>query len=225
MCVRYTLHDLDNALGAISRALMKALAGPAWAGARYNVGVAQVAPIVADPGTGAEVRLMTWGLALAGAPRMLPNAQSETARDKPSFRRAAAARRCLVPVNGFYEWKHAGRLRLPHLFTLRDEPGFALAGIWDPPGEGRPETFAVLTTEPNALVAPIHHRMPVILPGTAMPRWLAPGPLADAEYRALTHPLDPSLMEVREVNRRVNNVRNDDAGCLGPPDPREPELF
>src|SRR5271169_5441124 len=121
MCVRYTLHKTDAALGAISRALGVALEAPDWAGPRYNVTLTDTMPVVACEAQLPGVRAMRWGLVPPGErgksrPRLLANARSETAAALPAFRRSVAARRCLVPANGFYEWMSGGGVKLPHLF-------------------------------------------------------------------------------------------------------------
>ena len=136
MCVRYTLHKTDAALSAISKALGVLLEAPEWAQSRYNVTLTDTMPVVAAGGTGPAVRAMRWGLVPAGErakprPRLLANARSETAVTMPAFRKAVAARRCLVPANGFYEWKSSGGAKWPHFFTLVGEEPFAFAGIWD----------------------------------------------------------------------------------------------
>jgi putative SOS response-associated peptidase YedK len=143
----------------------------------------------------------------------------------PAFRRAAAGRRCLVPANGFYEWLSRGTAKLPYLFTLRGEEPFALAGIWDPASDGLPETYCLLTTAPNEVMAPVHDRMPVILTAETMPRWIGDQPLAPGELLALTRPIDPGLMESRPLGRYVSNSRNQGPACLDGPDaPREGEF-
>jgi hypothetical protein len=230
MCVRYTLHQSDAALKAISRALAKTLTAAVAAEPRYNVTLTHRMPVVAAGGGGeAEVRGMVWGLVpfyeRAKTPRrMLPNAKAETATTLAAFKDGVAHRRCLVPANGFYEWKTVGKTKLPHLFTLRDGEPFAFAGIWEPSDGDLPETFGVLTTEPNAMVAPIHDRMPVLLTEATMARWLGAAPLAGEEYRMLTQPLPAERMSVRPVNRFVSNSRNDGPQCLEPPEDAPPEL-
>ena len=230
MCVRYVLHQTDAALAAIAQALSRQLAPPEWAKPRYNVALTQVMPVVAQGAAGPEVRGMMWGYVPfyeRGKPkmRMLPNAKAETAAASAAFRQAAAHRRCLVPANGFYEWRAAGGRKDPQLFMLRGEEPFAFAGIWETAeGERIPETFAVLTTEPNDLVRPIHDRMPVILTAGSMSRWIGDQPLPDEEFRALTRPLPAERMAVRPVNRFVNNARNEGPQCLAPPDEPPPEL-
>jgi putative SOS response-associated peptidase YedK len=231
MCVRYTLHKTDAALGAISRALGVPLEAPDWAGPRYNVTLTDTMPVVACDAGQPAVRAMRWGLVPPGErgkdrPRLLANARSETAAALPAFRRAVAERRCLVPANGFFEWRSAGGVKWPHLFTLRDEEPFAFAGIWDPAAGELPETYCILTTAPNSLVARVHDRMPVILAADSMTRWIGERPLAAEELRLLVSPFAAERMASRPVSRYVNNSRHQGPDCLAPPDetPPEPEF-
>jgi putative SOS response-associated peptidase YedK len=232
MCVRYVLHKTDAALAAIAQALARKLTLPDWVQPRFNVGLTNVVPVMAASPEEGALRGMMWGYVPfyeRGKPKrqMLPNAKSETAVSSPAFRQAAAHRRCLVPANGFYEWKAVGKLKLPHVFMLQGEEPFAFAGLWEPAADELPETFTILTTAPNALVAPIHNRMPVILTAETMRRWLGDQPLPEDEYRALTAPLAAERMTVRPVSRFVSNSRNEGPQCLAPPDAADepaPEL-
>ena len=225
MCVRYTLHKTDEALAAIAQALARKLAPPEWARPKYNITLSSVVPVVAAGTDGAEVRGMMWGLVpfyqrMKGELQMWPNTKAEKARTSPAWKQTVAQRRCLVPANAFYEWETVGKMKYPHLFSLRNEEPFAFAGIWEPGAEKMPENFAILTTVPNAVVRPYHHRMPVLLPAELMRRWIGSEPLAEEEFMALTAPLAPERMQEREVNRFVNNTRNEGPECLGPPEPR-----
>jgi putative SOS response-associated peptidase YedK len=231
MCVRYTLHKTDAALAAISRALGVPLEAPDWAGPRFNVTLTDTMPVVACGEQRPAVRAMRWGLVPPGErgkdrPRLLANARSETAATLPAFRQAVAARRCLVPANGFYEWKSSGGAKWPHLFTLVGEEPFAFAGIWDPAAAPLPETYCILTTAPNEIVARVHDRMPVILTADTMPRWIGDHPLAADELKLLVQPIAAERMASRPVSRFVNSSRNQGPGCLAPPDeaPPEPEF-
>jgi len=275
MCVRYTLHKPDEALAVIAAALAWKLAPlPDWVTPRFNATLTHIMPVVAASPDGPELRGMGWGLVpsrvgwasrppTSGVPpdarldstsrRMLPNAKAETAATISAFKQSVASRRCLVPANGFYEWQTMGKLKLPHLFSLRDEEPFAFAGIWEPPDDedgaatppsrsaaGIPSqppasalqpfspsafaTFAILTTSPNELVSPIHNRMPVILAAAAMGRWLGREPLPEDEYRALTQPLPAERMQSRPVSRYVSNSRNEGPACHAPPEAPPPEL-
>jgi len=228
MCVRYTLHKTDAALGAISRALGFPLDAPDWAGPRYNVTLTNTMPVVACAEGKPGVRAMRWGLVPFGErgkarPRLLANARSETVEKFPAFRDGVARRRCLVPANGFYEWMTRGGVKLPYLFTLRDEEPFAFAGIWDPAFEELPETYCILTSTPNDLVGRVHDRMPVILAGDTLARWLGERPLAEEELRLLVSPIASERMASRPVSRYVSNSRNEGPGCLAPPDEAQPE--
>jgi putative SOS response-associated peptidase YedK len=231
MCVRYTLHKTDAALGAISRALGVLLEVPEWAAPRYNVTLTDTMPVVARVQVATGVRAMRWGIVPAGErlkprPRLLANARSETAATMPAFRKGIASRRCLVPANGFYEWETRGGVKLPHLFTLAGEEPFAFAAIWDPAGDNLPETYCLLTTQPNELVTKVHDRMPVIMTSETMGRWIGEQPLPEAEYEALVRPLETGLMQSRPVSRYVSSSRNQGPRCLEPPEivPQEPEL-
>ena len=230
MCVRYTLHKTDAALNAISAALGEPLATPDWVVPRFNATLTTTMPVVARAGGATSVRPMRWGLLPFGGPgaqpKLIANARAETVASLPAFRKAAAARRCLVPANGFYEWKTSGASKLPFLFTLAGDEPFALAGIWDPSAGDLPETYCVLTTEPNELVATVHNRMPVILTERAMAQWLGDQPLPPEELKRLTAPFEASRMASRRVSRYMSNSRNEGPQCLALPDePRpEPEL-
>jgi putative SOS response-associated peptidase YedK len=116
-----------------------------------------------------------------------------------------------------------GGVKLPHLFTLAGEEPFAFAGIWDPAIDNLPETYCLLTTQPNELVAKVHDRMPVILTQATMPRWIGDQPLADEAYRSLVSPLEATAMESRPVSRFVSNSRNEGPEYLSPPNEPPPE--
>ena len=144
------------------------------------------------------------------------NARSETAATMPAFREPLRLRRCLIPADGFYEWKRAGKEKLPFCFTLADESVFALAGIWDrwknPQGRWV-ESCSILTTTPNELVRDLHDRMPVILARDAYELWLDPGFQKVAELQPLLKPYSAEAMRRYRVSQRVNQVNNDDAQC------------
>lgn len=247
MCVRYTFHEPDRAIAAVAAALAMKLAPlPESARPRFNVTLTHVVPTVATGADGPELRGMMWGLVpfyerSKPQARMLPNAKAETAATLSAFKQSVAQRRCLIPANGFYEWQTCGKLKLPHLFTLRDEEPFAFAGIWEPGAPAtssastRPSdlsiltpdsfsTFAILTTAPNELVAPVHNRMPVILTAETIPRWLGRAPLAEAEYHTLTQPLPAERMQMRPVSRYVSNSRHDGPQCHASPEEPPSEL-
>jgi len=130
------------------------------------------------------------------------NARAETAHEKPAFRQAFRRRRCLVPADGFYEWRElpTGR-KQPVRFALRSGDMLAFAGLWDvwKPPEGPPLiSCTILTTDANALVMPVHNRMPVVLPREAEQEWLAEA--TEEELRALLAPIPAELMVAEEVD-------------------------
>lgn len=145
----------------------------------------------------------------------LINARSETAAEKPSFRSAFKRRPCLIPANGFYEWKKVGTGKVPHRLALRSGQAFAFAGLWeewrDPeaePGADPLLSCTILTCAPNELAATIHDRMPVILRPDQHATWLRPD-LPPEERQAMLAPFPAEEMLAHPVDARVGNVRND----------------
>lgn len=189
----------------------------------YNVAPTQsVAAILSEDG---ERRLETlrWGLVPSWAKdlsignRMI-NARSETAHEKPSFRSAFKRRRCLIPADGFYEWKR-DEIGGKQPFHIRMESGepFAFAGLWESwdGGDGEVRTCAILTTEANDMMGEIHHRMPVILPEELYEAWLG----TEAEKQELISMMEPYSsdgMEAYPVSRFVNKPSNNDPHCIEP---------
>ena len=195
-------------------------------GARYNVAPTQDVPIVRATGTGGrELARARWGLVpswakdIAIGARMI-NARAETVAEKPSFRAAFKSRRCLVPADGFYEWRNGPAGKQPYRITLADGEPFAFGGLWerwDKAPDGRTvESCTIITTLANDLLRPIHARMPVILdPGDYDP-WLEAGAMPPAETARLLKPFPDHRMKAYPVATRVNNPRNDDPECLEP---------
>jgi putative SOS response-associated peptidase YedK len=221
MCGRFTLttsgEELAEAFGLDQ--------APALA-PRFNIAPTQPVLVLRREAPHAPARAATlrWGLVppLAREPgRPLINARAETAAALPSFRDAFRRRRCLVPADGFYEWrKTAGPRKQPMLIRLRDGRPFAFAGLWEPrgrPGDaGGSGSCAILTTVPNTLVAGIHDRMPVILPLQDFERWLDPGLLAPEALTPLLRPFPAEMMEAFPVADRVNDARYDGPDCAQP---------
>ena len=193
---------------------------------RYNVAPGQdVAVVVADAETGdRRLQLFRWGLVpfFAKDPaignRMI-NARAETLAEKPSFRAAYKRRRCLVPADGFYEWRTDARGKTPCHITLKDRPLFAFAGLWEswkmPTGD-RLRSFTIITTSANEKIAEVHDRMPVILDPEAHASWLDPKVLETAGIAPLLVPYPADRVTYREVSRRVNDARCDEASILDP---------
>ena len=160
----------------------------------------------------------SWAKDTSGAARMI-NDRSETAHALPAFRDAMKLRRCLVPADGFYEWKRNGTSKQPYCFDTSDGELFAFAGLWD--GWKNPEgqwvkTCTILTTTPNAVTAAVHDRMPVILDPDSYDLWLDPGMQDVRAISELLTPYDAHSMRCYPVSTRVNHVANDDVECSRP---------
>ena len=209
---------------------------------RYNIAPSQaIAAMIRDDMATRHFVWMRWGLvpswakpsASAGARRAAPmiNARAETVAEKPAFRDAFAARRGVVFADGFYEWRQAGN-RQPYCVRLTDGSPFAFAAIWEPlaaAGAGEPDRgCALITTAANARMAAVHHRMPVILTPEQVGPWLDPAATRNDLAKLLTA-LPDAAVTLTPVSRRVNAVREDDAGLLEeerlPEQPAQLDLF
>jgi putative SOS response-associated peptidase YedK len=192
---------------------------------RYNMAPTQLAPVVRfNPETKARsLDLLRWGLIPSWAkdPKIgnqCINARVETMATKPAFKQAfAKGRRCIVPANGFFEWKKTGGAKQPMFITLKSGEPMAMAGLWenwkDPEGNWL-RTFTIVTGEPNELVAPIHNRMPVILRPENFALWLGEEPADPPALQAACEPFPADLMRAYQISTRVNSPRNDDAAIL-----------
>lgn len=191
---------------------------------RYNIAPSQdVAVIVRHRGI-SELKSMHWGLVPSWAKdptignRMI-NARAETLAEKPSFKRLVGTRRCLVPADGFYEWRREGKRKVPVWVHLRNKEPFGFAGLWDlwkqPEGEEL-YSFTIITTEANELLRPIHNRMPVILDNPGGERWLDPTFTSFSSLSILLRPFPPEVMEAHDVSTLVNSPSNDSEECIRP---------
>ena len=218
MCGRYTVITPAPALAERFGA-----SAPAGEKPTYNAAPSQALSIITNAAP-QQIQLVSWGLVPAwsrdpaAGPKPI-NARAETLPEKPSFRQLLARRRCLVLADSFYEWQDAsGRGKVPHRILLKSEEPFAFAGLWDEwvdkaSGEVHP-TFTIITTEPNALMASLHNRMPVILPGPEAERaWLA-NDLGPAQHQQLLVPYDATLMKEYAITTRVNSPAHNDAEVL-----------
>jgi putative SOS response-associated peptidase YedK len=198
---------------------------------RYNIAPTQPIAIVRLEQGKRRFALVRWGFIPSWAkdPRMVSlmfNARGETVIDKPAYRAAMRRRRCLVPVDGFYEWRRAGARSQPYYVRRRDGKPFAFAGVWEtwtgPNGE-EIDTAAIITTRANNTLSSIHERMPVVLPEGAYDLWLG-GDEADAETAAaLIAPAPDDLLEAYEVSSAVNRTANDGPSLLEPCEPSRPD--
>jgi putative SOS response-associated peptidase YedK len=218
VCGRYTL----TAPGELVEELFGVEAGPELR-ARYNIAPTQPAPIVRRRGQRRRMDLVEWGLvpswARDAAANRSINARAESILEKPSFRDSFAERRCLVPADGFYEWKSEGpRLKTPHHLRPTHGGVIAFAGLWDArrddaDRERLRETFAIITTDASPDLRFLHDRMPVVVPPDSWASWLDPASDATA-LQTLLGPAPEGFFEPRAVGPRVNSVENDDASLL-----------
>ncbi len=191
---------------------------------RYNVAPTQPVPAVRAEGTDEKRALvmLRWGLVpswaddLAIGNRMI-NARSETVGSRPAFRGAFKGRRCLVVADGFYEWKKVDGGKQPYYIRRKDQKPFGLAGLWErwDKGSAPVESCTILTTQANALMSPLHDRMPVIIPHERYGEWLAAGTKADA-LNGMLVPADPEGWEAYPVSKVVNSPANERASCIEP---------
>jgi putative SOS response-associated peptidase YedK len=189
---------------------------------RYNIAPTQdVAAVRAAEGGGRELVQLHWGLIPSWAKeramgaRMI-NARAETLVEKPAFRSAFRARRCLLVADGFYEWQKLGTRKQPHFIGFKDGRPFAFAGLWERwRGEGSEhvESCTIVTTEANELLAPIHDRMPVILDPEDFALWIDPAEKDTERLVGLLRPYQPGPLQAYPVSLLVNNPANDTPAC------------
>ena len=235
MCGRYTIRLLQPIVDMFGIPL------PDDFPPRFNVAPTEDVPVVrageGASGSGVRLDLLHWGLVPSWATdpsvgNKMINARAETAATRPAFRDAMRRRRCLIPADGFYEWKKLGGepspgpgcgpgkrkaavRKQPYLLRMKGDKPFAFAGLWDTwrrDGETL-ESFTILTTSPNELVADVHDRMPVIIAAADFARWLDPRRNAtDVQDLLRAYPADE--MEAVPLGKHVNSPANDDPRCV-----------
>jgi len=219
MCGRYTVSSPKEVLSELTEA-------DDFQGmeARYNVAPSQMALVVVSESNGKRrVLEMKWGFVPQGVNnlwmgRPIINARAETAAEKPLFRDSVRRMRCVVAADGFYEWEKIDGGNQPYLVRLTGGTPLGFAGLWDRrqilSGQML-ETFTILTTRANRLIAPFHDRMPIVLGRQDRKLWLdsasGPGILAD-----LSEPFPAEKMETFAVSNRVNDPRHDGPACVEP---------
>jgi putative SOS response-associated peptidase YedK len=228
MCNRYSLANVAG-LHRLLREL--GLTAPEELVARYNIPLTARVPVVKHEGGTTTLEPLSFGALLPARepgerPMLVGNARAENL-SRGAFKEAAEHRRCLVPADGFFEWEHAGRARLPHYFYRRDREPFFFAGLWRAESTTTPASVVIVTTTPNELLAPIHDRMPVMLGHGRIVEWLGDTPLPPDRLKALCTPFPAPEMASHRVDPRMNNARHEGADCILPwsPPPPEPTLF
>ena len=220
MCGRFTLTPEPSEI----LEAFPGLALPPGVVARYNVAPSNRVLAVTNTSGQSEFEMLSWGLVPSWAKdariaNSLVNARADSVAHKPAFRAAFRARRCLVVADGFYEWRADGRRKRPYYFRLGGGRVFAFAGLWETWAGGSVplRSCTLITTDANAVVAPIHHRMPVILPPAAYDAWLGGSTPPDA-LQSLLVPYPAEEMTAWEVSSRVSSPRNDSPDCIAPLD-------
>ncbi len=212
MCGRYSFAPTKKQKAQQLDALKQP---PVWK-IRFNLAPTQSAYVIACDSP-AEIKEMNWGLVPSWSRDgvnngKLINARSETIFEKPSFRDAVFSRRCLVPADSFYEWrKEPDGRKLPYRIFLKNGDLLMMAGIWERWGSGTEvqNTFSILTTGPNAEMAPLHNRMPLILPTeAAQQKWL--GKLSEESLVEMLAPPADGLLDMYRVSERLNSTGVDD---------------
>jgi len=196
---------------------------------RYNVAPSQLIPAIVHPleDKKRDIRLLQWGFMASWTQggRLLINVQSENIDEKPILQESFEKWRCLIPVDGFYEWRHQAKETHPYYFQMKDKKPFALAGLWatQKVEDKNVEVCAILTTTPNEAVRVVHDRMPVILEPRDFDLWLDSDVRDFRKIRNLFHPYEGDQLEGFQVGAWVNNVMHDDPKCIEPSN--EPETM
>lgn len=226
MCGRFVIESVQD---LITRLIHSPLRDdflrfrPTW-----NAAPSQILPVIVEDDDAWVVRGMHWGLIPKWTkpgtkPKVTPiNARSETVAEKPMFKSLLKYRRCVVPANGFYEWKRRdARTKHPYYIHLKDEPLMLFAGLYDEAEttDGPLQSFTIMTTSANEQMAALHDRMPVILDPDNVEDWLDRDETETEPLARLLQPLPEGALDMYEVDRQVNTPRNDDPSNIEPISP------
>ena len=233
MCGRYTITQDLAELEKLVRFICKIVDFKP----RYNLTPRQCAPVLVWENGQPVLKPMRWGLIPPWAKDetigdKLTNARADTITEKTSYRRPFESQRCLIPADGFYEWQSTPTGKQPFRFTMKEGGFFCMAGLWEkwirPARTGELdlgddtaagevlETFTVITTEPNAMVAKVHDRMPVILAPEHYQWWLEPDRFEPQFLKTLLRPYSAEEMDCQTVSKLMNNARFDGPACIAP---------
>jgi putative SOS response-associated peptidase YedK len=215
MCGRYGRFSRKQRLEQV---LGFAIEGSDDLGIRYNICPGLPDWVIKDSAASVpRFELLEWGLLPSwaknrNATRRPINARAETVAEKPMFRDLLRSRRCVVPADGYYEWRTTSSGKVPFWFHLKSQEPFFLAGLWDSWHEARPDavtSYILMTTEPNEIAAKVHDRMPVLLHARDVPRWLDAAVKNPDEIVGLLRPYPAEEMEARPVSRRVSDPQSE----------------
>lgn len=217
MCGRFLFTSPPEAVGRAFEVAIRDNFPPRW-----NIAPTQpIGVIRLDDRRAREFALARWGFVPSWAKKdyfekvgskPLINARGETVAEKPTFRSAFKRRRCLVPADGFYEWRTEDGARQPYLIRPKEDGVFAFAGLWesaiDPDG-GEIDTAAIITATAGADIAPLHNREPVVIARENFARWLDPDETKSSDAQALLHAQPAGFWTYHAVSKAVNNARNE----------------
>lgn len=216
MCGRYTITISLDELYEIF--MVDAVGGynPSVYKPRYNVAPTQMVPAIIGHEGKRKLGELRWGLIPAWAKDekigyQTINAKAETVADKPAFRTSFQRKRCLIPADGFYEWKKSGAAKQPYRILMKDRPAFAMAGLydtWTTPEGNKISSCTIITTTPNELMVDIHDRMPVILRLEDEAAWLDRSNQDVGLLKSMLKPYDAAKMRAYPVSSAVGNVKN-----------------
>ncbi len=220
MCGRFTLHTPES---RIREAFQLEDAEPLGLHPRYNIAPSQDIPIIRDTDSGREMVLARWGLVphWSKEPKTgysTINARIESVAEKPAYRTPFRRQRCLIPADGFYEWKMVNGNKIPHYIRMRDGDVFAFAGLWDR-WEGEGETLdscSIIVMPANEVMQPLHERMPAIIAPAHYGPWLDAGLTDKTGIMRCLGSAPASQLEFYPTSPWVNSPRHDDERCIQP---------
>ncbi|MGE6576246.1 SOS response-associated peptidase [Paenibacillus xylanexedens] len=219
MCGRFTITD---PLDAIMERYYASIADGFEYRPNYNAAPMQYIPTIIGSKDGNRLGSLRWGLVPVWAKddkigNKMINARAETLAEKPAFKRLISTKRCIIPTNGFYEWRKEDSAKQPMRILMKDDRLFSLAGLydtWTDPDGNKLSTCTIITTEPNSLMEDIHNRMPVILRPEDEAEWLGRDNDDVQSLLGLLKPYEASAMRAYEVPKEVGNVENNNEGLL-----------
>lgn len=219
MCGRFTITD---PIDAIMDRYYASIADGFEYRPNYNAAPMQNIPTIIGSKDGNRLGSLRWGLVPVWAKddkigNKMINARAETLAQKPAFKRLINSKRCIIPTNGFYEWRKVGSSKQPMRILMKNDSIFSLAGLydtWTDPDGNKLSTCTIITTEPNSLMEDIHNRMPVILHPEDEAEWLGRDSEGIKSLLGLLKPYQASEMRAYEVPKEVGNVRNNNKELL-----------
>ena len=220
MCGRFSLHTPES---MIREAFNLERTEPLGLESRYNIAPSQDISIIRDTETDREMVMARWGLIPSWSKEPKTkystiNARIESVAEKPTYRTPFKHKRCLIPADGFYEWKQVAGNKIPHHIRMKSSKVFAFAGLWDH-WEDESDSFdscVIITTPSNEVMKPIHERMPVIIAAAHYDYWLDARINYKQEIMQYLNSAPSSHLTAYPVSTRVNSPRNNDERCIQP---------